>query len=81
MPSTNFRQTSWICDFGWCSARRRTTSAAVTTALSVRYGCEPWPGVPRTRSFDQNVPFSAVRTGRRTPSGVGIWYPPDSVRT
>ena len=52
---------------------RRTTSDAVTTALSVRKGCEPWPGVPLIRSFDQNVPFSAVSTGSRTPSGVGIW--------
>ncbi len=38
---------------------RRTTSAAVTSALSVRNGCEPWPGVPCTRILVQNVPFSA----------------------
>ena len=43
---------------GWYSAMRRTTSAAVTSALSVRNGCEPCPGVPCTRIFVQNVPFS-----------------------
>jgi len=62
-----------MCAWGANSLTRRTTSAAVTSALSVRNGWEPWPGVPRTRSFDQNVPFSAVSTGRRIPSAAGIW--------
>ena len=39
------------------------------------------PGVPRTRIFDQYVPFSPTSTGRRGPAGVGIWNPPDSVST
>ena len=75
------RHASWICVSGSYSARRRTTSAAVTSALSVRNGCEPWPGVPRTVSFDQKVPFSPTSTGSRVPEGVGIWNPPDSVST
>ena len=54
---------------------RRTTSAAVTSALSVRNGCDPWPGVPRTVSFDQKVPFSPTSTGRRVPLGVGHLEP------
>src|SRR6266511_1181461 len=41
MPSTNRRQVSWICVGGRYSFSRLTTSAAVTTALSVRNGCEP----------------------------------------
>jgi hypothetical protein len=81
MPSMKRRQESWIWVSGRYSAIRRTTSAAVTSALSVRNGCEPCPGVPRTVSFDQNVPFSPTTTGRRGPTGVGTWKPPDSVST
>ncbi len=60
---------------------RRTTSAAVTSALSVRNGCDPCPGVPFTRILVQKVPFSPTTTGRRGPAGVGIWKPPASVST
>ena len=81
MPSTNPRHVSPIRVGGRYSCRRRTTSAAVTTALSVRNGCDACPGVPRTVSFDQYVPFSSTITGRRAPTDVGIWKPPDSVRT
>ena len=50
-PSTNWRHASWIWVGGWYSAMRRTTSAAVTSALSVRNGCDPCPGVPCTRDL------------------------------
>ena len=72
MPSTKWRHDSWIWVCGRNSAIRRTTSAAVTSALSVRKGCDPCPGVPRTRILVQNVPFSATSTGRRGPAGDGI---------
>ena len=81
IPSTNWRHDSWICVCGRKSAMRRTTSAAVTSALSVRNGCEPCPGVPCTRILVQNVPFSPTSTGSRGPAGDGIWKPPDSVST
>ena len=81
MPSTKRRHESWIWVWGRYSAMRRTTSAAVTSALSVWNGCEPWPGVPCTRIFVQKVPFSPTSTGSRGPAGVGIWNPPDSVST
>src|SRR5918998_985237 len=35
MPSRNARHVSWICADGWYEARRSTTRAAVTRALSV----------------------------------------------
>ena len=66
---------------GWYSARRRTTSAAVTSALSVRNGIEPWPGVPRTTSRRQLTPFSPTVTGSFGPDLVGIGTPPLSVMT
>ena len=53
-----------------CVDRRRTTSAALTKALSVRRGCDACPGVPRMVSVHQWVPFSPVMTGKRTPEGV-----------
>src|SRR5260370_1254285 len=71
MPSTNLRHVSPIWAGGSYSLRRRTTSAATTTALSVRNGWDAWPGVPCTVNFDQYVPFSSAITGRRGPSGVG----------
>ena len=62
---------------------RRTTSAAFTRALSVRSGIEPCPGVPRTRSLHQYVPFSATMTGSFGPpdDGNGMRNPPISVTT
>ena len=48
MPATNRRHD--VVDVGAgrrSSAMRRTTSAALTSALSVRKGWEPCPGVPR----------------------------------
>ena len=41
IDSMKRRHTSCMCASGRCSDNRRTTSAAVTSALSVRYGCEP----------------------------------------
>ena len=79
IPSTKRRQASWMSAAGWYSARRRTTSAALTRALSVRSGCEACPGVPRTVKVHQKTPFSPVRTGRRTPSGDSMGKPPASV--
>ena len=52
-PSMNRRQVSWMWVGGWNVASRRTTSAAVTSALSVRNGCDAWPGVPRTEMRHQ----------------------------
>ena len=60
---------------------RSTSLAAVTSALSVRNGMEPWPGVPRTTSRRALPPFSPTVTGRRGPDGVGIGTPPLSVIT
>ena len=81
MPSMKLRQTSWIIVGGRNSAIRRTTSAAVTRALSVRSGCEAWPGVPCTVSRHQWLPFSPTMTGSFMPDGEGIGMPPDSVIT
>ena len=67
--------------FGWYAATRRTTSAAVTSALSVRNGIEPCPGVPRITSRRQLIPFSPTVTGSFTPDLVGIGTPPLSVIT
>ena len=39
-PSMKRRHVSWMCVGGRYSARRRTISAAVTSALSVRNGCD-----------------------------------------
>ena len=68
---------------GWYSAIRRTTSAALTRALSVRRGIDPCPGVPLTRIRHQYVPFSPTMTGNLIPvvEGRGIRNPPDSVIT
>ncbi len=52
-PCTRRRQVPLSSGGAWYSASRRTTSAAVTSALSVRYGDDACPGVPRTVSFDQ----------------------------
>ena len=60
---------------------RRTTSAAVTSALSVRNGREPWPGVPATVRCRQLAPFSPTVTPSTCPSRVGIGTPPLSVIT
>jgi hypothetical protein len=62
---------------------RRTTSAAFSSALSVRNGIEPCPGVPRTRIRHQYVPFSPTMMGSFGPDevGSGIRNPPDSVTT
>ena len=81
MRSTNARHTSWISVFGWKSAIRLTTSAAVTSALSVRSGMLAWPGVPCTRIVHQYVPFSPTMTGSFGPPAVGIGnrIPPNSV--
>ena len=64
-------------------ASARITSAAFTSALSVRNGIDAWPGVPRTRSVHQYAPFSATMTGSLGPvvDGSGIRNPPDSVMT
>ena len=70
-PSMNRRHVSWIIVGGRYSASRRTTSAAVTSALSVRNGCDAWPGVPCTVMRHQYEPFSPTITGRRGPSALG----------
>ena len=75
------RHVSWICVGGRYSASRRTISAAVTSALSVRNGCDAWPGVPRTVMRHQYEPFSADDHRQARPRGVGIWKPPASVTT
>ena len=56
--------------FGRYSARRCTTLAAVTSALSVLNGREPWPGVPCTISRRQLPPFSPTVTLQRV-AGLG----------
>ncbi len=60
---------------------RATTRAAVTSALSVRNGREPCPGVPLTTSVRQLPPFSPTLARRIGPDGVGIGTPPLSVIT
>ena len=73
-----------VVDHASAAGTRRgalTISAAVTNALSVRNGCDAWPGVPRTVMRHQYEPFSPTITGRRGPRGVGIWKPPASVTT
>ena len=77
----NWRHVSWIIVGGRYSARRRTTSAAVTSALSVRNGCDACPGVPFTEMRHQYEPFSPTITGSRGPPALGIWNPPASVTT
>ena len=67
--------------FGRYSARRCTTLAAVTSALSVLNGREPWPGVPCTISRRQLPPFSPTVTFSVWPDLVGIGTPPLSVMT
>ena len=81
--STKRRHTSCNWVSGWNSAMRRTTSAAFTSALSVRRGIDPCPGVPWTRSLHQYVPFSATMTGSFGPliDGRGMRKPPASVTT
>ena len=74
---------SWICVSGWYSAMRRTTSAAFTSALSVRSGCDAWPGVPvHARACTSRCPSrrrspAACTPAPRSASGM----PPDSVIT
>ncbi len=58
---------------------RRTISAAFTSALSVRYGMEPWPGVPPIVRRRQARPFSAVETSSERSSPAQ--KPPISVTT
>ena len=60
---------------------RLTTSAAVTSALSVRNGWDPCPGVPWMWIFDQYEPFSPTITGSFGGPSPGIWNPPASVTT
>ena len=67
--------------FGRYSAMRCTILAAVTSALSVRNGREPWPGVPWTTSRRQLPPFSPTVTFSLWPDLVGIGTPPLSVMT
>jgi hypothetical protein len=55
--------------------------AAVTSALSVRKGREPWPGVPWTTRRRQFPPFSPTDTRSLWPEGVGMGTPPLSVTT
>src|SRR4026208_2222516 len=50
---------------------RRTPSAAVTSALSVRNGREPWPGVPATVRCRQFAPFSPTGTPSTWPRAGG----------
>ena len=67
---------------GRYSSIRRTTSAALTSALSVRSGWLAWPGVPLTVRTHQKTPFSPTITGRRgSPSLPTMGNPPDSVMT
>ena len=54
------RSSMWAA--GRYSARRRTISAALTSALSAPNGIEPWPGVPVTRSRRHAMPFSPTLT-------------------
>ena len=81
MPVTKRRQISWMSVSGRYSAMRRTTSAAFTSALSVRNGVDACPGVPLTRSVPHQVPFSPTMIGSLLPVGVGIGKPPASVMT
>ena len=59
------RHSSWKRGAGRYSASRCTTPAALTSALSMRNGIEPWPGVPRTRSRRHATPFSPTVTPMR----------------
>ena len=82
IPSMNRVHASCSWAWGRYSSIRRTTSAALTRALSVRRGWLPWPGVPRTVSRHQKTPFSPTMTGSRgVPSAPPIGKPPDSVMT
>ena len=49
------------------------------SALSMRNGIEPWPGVPRTRSRRQATPFSPTVTPIGGASGLPVCRPPLSV--
>jgi hypothetical protein len=63
------RQSSWKRGVGRYSARRDTTLAALTSALSEPYGIDPWPGVPRSRNRRHATPFSpTVMSMLRLPS-------------
>ena len=83
-PSPSMKRTHASCSSarGRYSSMRRTTSAALTSALSVRRGWLAWPGVPRTVRMHQNTPFSPTMTGSRgSPSVPAMGKPPDSVMT
>ena len=81
MRRTVAGHSSWKRGAGRYSARRLTTAAAVTSALSLRNGIEPWPGVPWTRSRRQATPFSpTVTLDHRVVLGAPSWRPPLSVR-
>ena len=77
--STRAGHSSWKRGAGRYSARRCTTAAALTSALSMRNGIEPWPGVPRTRSRRQATPFSPTVTPIVGASAEPSWRPPLSV--
>ena len=77
--STRAGHSSWNRGAGRYSARRCTTAAALTSALSMRNGIEPWPGVPRTRSRRQATPFSPTVTPIAGASGLPSCRPPLSV--
>ena len=65
--SRNRRHMSCTVVSGRYSAIRRTTSAALTKALSERNGIDACPADPRTRIRHQYVPFSATTTGSLGP--------------
>lgn len=60
MISTCARHRSSSDAFGRYAARRRTTSAAFTSALSLPKGIDPCDGVPRTRNRRHAMPFTNV---------------------
>ena len=66
---------------GRYSARRLITAAAFTSALSLRNGAEPWPGVPRRRRRRHATPFSATFMPTNGASAGPECSPPLSVST
>ena len=79
--STRAGHSSWKRGAGRYSASRCTTAAALTSALSMRNGIEPCPGVPRTRRRRQATPFSATVTPMTGASAGPSCSPPLSVST
>ena len=60
-PATKACHESSRRDGGRYIAMRRTTSAALMSALSDRNGIEPWQGAPCTFIVAQSGPFSSWR--------------------